>query len=596
MVSGLLVFPRELMEQVVQNLPAESIHHLRLASKGLSIATTGPHFYSLIRRQTINLTPKSLDSLEALIKYDAFNYKVRHVRIMAETFAVASLEHILATGKTSPPEMVLENWLGGDSVVQLRWPLVQLGEEELRKRADDLSWMKAHLETHEELLTSEEGEQEVVNRLVAIFRQLKDLSLDTIELDARFVSGPRSYSRPVAREMVDLDRQLLWARASQLYRLTLTALARSQVAVPNLQILSHAAGCSIPSYDITAGIPGLLANNAGVALAGIKQLAFSFSNRMDHGWERLERVYGSDAGKRERRRQRLQWAEIWDDVYWSDLHGVASEPGSNSGQNTDDSDWDSDDSEYDARIAADKNSEIRGRYSDIAVQAICRDNFPGFAQLLQQMRNLESLDVHMYQTLVYESNEGRPMYHYYYKVFNNVIDQGLRFQHLKHVALSGLWLRPDSLVAFMQGHLQVTSLELQNVGIPMYVSGQTSWGVALAELAQDAVAQRSALASVFCSYLGSEPQVSGAISSNSHNFLRVGEPIRDEWLHRGWVSRWQKGVFLSGRRVLRDEFTLEDAFGQGRSSRRGGLVDVPDSRSWGMVEAQWEDRYGRNYH
>ena len=55
------------------------------------------------------------------------------------------------------------------------------------------------------ILTIEEGEEEVVNRLASIFRWKKKFQLDTIEVDARFVNGPGLFSKPVALDIVDAD-------------------------------------------------------------------------------------------------------------------------------------------------------------------------------------------------------------------------------------------------------------------------------------------------------------------------------------------------------------------------------------------------------
>jgi hypothetical protein len=254
----LLDLPPELIEQILRNLPVGCIKSLRLVNKHMSVAVLGPCLHSFLVCQTTNLTPSSLSSLELLLRNDVFGHHVRHVRVMAETFAIASAENMLATGLRHPTESTLTNRHGDSFVVQLDRPMFKANEESLRELAESLEWMKAQLKAHEMVLTTDEGEEEVVNRLASIFRWKKNFPLDTIEVDARFVNGPGLFSRPVALDMVDLDRQRLWARASQVYRLTMTALARSGVSVPNLRIYSDTTGCSVPSYDVTVGLTGLL--------------------------------------------------------------------------------------------------------------------------------------------------------------------------------------------------------------------------------------------------------------------------------------------------------------------------------------------------
>jgi hypothetical protein len=477
--------------------------------------------------------------------------------------------------------------------------MFKANEESLRKLAESLEWMKAHVKAHEMVLATEEGEEEVVNRLASIFRWKKNFPLDTIEVDARFVNGPGLFSRPVALDMVDSDRQRLWARASQVYRLTMTALARSGLSVPNLRIYSDTTGCSVPSYDVTVGLTGLLDVGLARSLVFVKNLAFSFSTRMDHGWERMEQVYGSEVARVEKRRQRLQWDQIWDEMQWEDMHGV-TETDDEADCNTDDSDWDSD-PEHDADIAAEKGSEIRGRYGDTMPQSLCRSNFPGVALLLQHMPNLETLDLHMYQTLEYEAYGGGSRLDYYAAVFKHIVDAGLHFRQLKNVILRGLCVSANDLLTFLERHPRIESLELHNVMLATRVGHtNTPWSTVLTKLRRNAIQQGASLSSVLCSNLYDTARVFHEQRRDPHNFLRRHEALESEWIERWWVRSRLGAPVLSTRKVLREEFEREDAFGQDciTPRARGNITErwTPPTKIPGEeLQALHGDRYGRTY-
>jgi hypothetical protein len=413
------------------------------------------------------------------------------------------------------------------AVVQMDRPMIKGTKEKLRELARSLEWMKVHVKAHEMIPTTEEGEEEVVNWLASIFRWKMHFPLETIEVDAQFVNGPGLFSRPVAHDIVESDRQWLWAQASQVYRLTMTALARSGVAAPNLRMFSDMTGCSVPSYDVTVGLTGLPRS-----LVFVKNLAFSFSTRMDHGWERMEQVYGSKVAKIEKRRQRLQWNQIWDEIHWEDMHGVRAAD-EEADCNTDDSDRDSD-PEQDAGIAAEKGSEIRGRYGDTMPQSLCRDNFPGVALLLQHMVNLETLDLRMYQTLEYEAYDGGSRLHHYAAVFKHIVDAGLHFRQSKNLILRGLCLGADDLLTFMERHPRIESLELHNVMLATRV-GHTPWNTVLTKLCRNVVRRGAALSSIFGSNLYDTTRVFHEQWRHAHNFLRRHEALESEWIERWWV-------------------------------------------------------------
>ena len=160
----LLDLPLEFMEQILRNLPVGCIKSLKLVNKHMSVAVLGPCLHSFLVCQSTNLTPSSVSSLELLLRNDVtlFGRHVRHVRVMAETFAIASAENMLATGLRHPTESTITNRHGDNFVAQLDKPMFEANKGSLRELAESLEWMKAHVKAHEMILTTEEGEEEVV--------------------------------------------------------------------------------------------------------------------------------------------------------------------------------------------------------------------------------------------------------------------------------------------------------------------------------------------------------------------------------------------------------------------------------------------------
>ncbi|KAG7405909.1 hypothetical protein LZL87_007610 [Fusarium oxysporum] len=525
---------------------------------------------------------------------DVFGRHVRHVRIISETLAIDSAENTLATGLYHTAESTLTNLYGDEFFVQLDKPMSKATDEQLKKLAVDLEWMKTHAEAYEMAFRTEK-EEEVVNRLAHIFRWREHSMLDTIELDARFVDGPGLFSRPVARHIVHSDRQRLWARASQVYRLVMMAWARSGVAISSLLIYTNTTGCSVPSYDVTVGLPGLVDAGLARSSAIVKDLAFSFSTRMDHGWERLEQVYGQKVAAVERRRQRLHWQEIREEIDWQDMHGIiATTEGAD--YTTDDSDWDSD-TEFDVGILDEKGSEIQGRYGDTMPQSLYRDNFPGISRLLQHLPNLQKLDLHMYQTLEYEAYDGGSRLHYYEAVFKHIVDAKLQFRQLKTLILRGLFVDAEDLLTFMRHHSGIERLELHNAMLGPR-PGYPGWNNVLTTLCRSAVHHGTSLSVVFCSGLYNTSRTFRGQWGHPHNLLRSHEELKGQWVERWWLRSRQGRPVLWTREVLRDEFEHENAFGE-----EGGVQGAKNTAQWtppaGLpmeeLRVLQEEEYGRTY-
>jgi hypothetical protein len=267
--------------------------------------------------------------------------------------------------------------------------------------------------------------------------------------------------------------------------------------------------------------------------------------------------------------------------------------------NVDGSDYDSDE-EIDAIIRDAKGSEIRGRYGDNTPEALCQDNFPGISQLLVHMIKLESLDLHMFQTLEYEAYDGGPRLYFYARVFQAIVDQGLRFCHLRHLALRGLRINTSDLVSFLERHRQIENLELHQVMRSDSVLGLQSWKEVLKEICHRTILGQAggSLARVFCSDLGVVPRTARGFNSyRPESLLGDNEELKQEWIDRWWCGHCSvsAGPLLHTRELLRDELASADLFGVVGAENQGRIsIDRAMPTNYPTIEFR-EERYGTTY-
>ncbi|KAJ6445347.1 hypothetical protein O9K51_00106 [Purpureocillium lavendulum] len=558
--------PREISAQIFSPLSVADLKSLRLVNRQLNALATGPCF----ARYTTSLTPRALARTEEFMGHQFLGHLPCHLRIVAECTSSHFARRLPGIGDGAAT---------GEAIIQQADPAYDMALE-----------------------------GRVLGRLANILTWGGRMSLTTLELDARFIEGPDAYSAPADSEATDLDRQRLWARASQTYRLTMTALAQCRAPIRDLQIYSNTYGCSVPSYDISVGLPRRLKDGLAQLGHGLKHLSLSYSTRVDHGWERLPIVYGPHHVAVEKRRQRRYWDQIGDEVEWHEMDGVAaSEDMAPVDFDMDGSDYDTDD-EADGWIQADKGSEIRGRYSDSMPQALCEDNFPGVALFLKQTPNIESLDLHMFQTLEYEAYDGASRLHFYSRVFKAMVDQNLELPRLRRLTLRGVCVNGDDLVAFMRRHPQVESLELHHVILccrRLYAQLR-SWKDVLREVCHPTITGKDnrSLVRVFCTDLCRAPGA-GTVPTTSaghlaENLLGATEHVTQHWIDKGWCDCPRKGTrpILHTREFLQDDFRREDIFDQ---PERGMRLNTNEwnkesaSPTAGQLRAHRERMYGKTY-
>ena len=504
MDNKLSALPTEILHSIIEEFPLDDLAHLRLVCRELGRKVVGKRYLAHFESQTTNLARQSLCSLQTLSRHGRYGKLVRHVRIMAEVPALLSNQTDTQDNPTRDSALEASGELAG-------------------KIREDLSWMQEPADDIEE-----EDVIELLSSIVAWEAHGRG-GIPRVELDARFIDGPgNQYAKPHEPHIVPEEWQALFTRASQVYRLTMAAIVRSGATVPNLEIFSNTICCSVPSYDINVGLKGLVENGLKfkAAVSGIETLALSFSTRVDHGWKGWIQAYGAEAGEVERAQQRRQWASIFDEEEY--VMSDEEDGAENSREDSDDED--EYDADFDKAIENEKGSEIRGRYGDDLPQALCRGNYPGVAGLLLHMTNLQSLDLHMYQTLQYECYaRGCRLYHYH-RVFGALVHRRVVLPQLRRLVLRGLCIRAGDLPAFVERHPRLERVELLNTFLELRPGYGVDWRRELADLAS----RSAGLASLYLcdlSYLNrnSDP---GAFKPLS--LQRVAESFNEEWVRRGW--------------------------------------------------------------
>lgn len=107
------------------------------------------------------------------------------------------------------------------------------------------------------------------------------------------------------------------------------------------------------------------------------------------------------------------------------------------------------------KTRAHKLTSSHARLSEDDSEAVAEGNCPGVAHLLAQMPNLESLDLHLYNTLRGTATS-------YAKVFTPIADD-VNLPFLRHCALRGIRCSGSSLLTFLRRHNDLSTLELHEI-------------------------------------------------------------------------------------------------------------------------------------
>lgn len=233
--------------------------------------------------------------------------------------------------------------------------------------------------------------------------------LATLKLEAAIAQDPSGYtSSSSVREW-----HPVWIRAVQVYRIVMLAMGRSGIAVKNLRIYKASQRCSVPTYDIHEHMPALEASNFAEVAKYIKSVSLSVSTKVDTDMQKIAEA-------------RANLPEV-------DLGYHEAGMGSAAGLLTEDD-----------------------------PSAVAVENYLGVARLLEHMRDLKNLDLHLYRTLKGSMES-------YAKIFSYLVDDIL-LSSLRHCTFRGLYCFEASLLTFLRNHNAIVTLEMREIHL---VSG--SW-------------------------------------------------------------------------------------------------------------------------
>ncbi|KAL8913213.1 MAG: hypothetical protein Q9171_001927 [Xanthocarpia ochracea] len=273
-----------------------------------------------------------------------------------------------------------------------------------------------------DILVSQRSEQQQMRRdesdvqlLAATLRSLRTLDVLAVESVIDQGSEEKLVASSAAREW-----HPIWIRGSQVYQIVMLAIAHSGVAINTLTIYNGSQRCSVPTWDVNQLLPALDSMNFATAAQHIKAICLSVSTKVETDAQKI-----------------------------ADARASMSE---------------ADRAYYEAGMGT--NVDL---LSDEDPMAVADENYPGIALLLKRMPNLETLHLHLYNTLKGSANS-------YVKVFSFIANE-LVFPSLCRLTLRSLYCDEASLLKFLRAHAKIERLELREIHL---LSG--SWSPILEHL------------------------------------------------------------------------------------------------------------------
>ncbi|KAH7411082.1 hypothetical protein BKA64DRAFT_772512 [Cadophora sp. MPI-SDFR-AT-0126] len=381
---ALTSMPLDILGIVLDSLELVDIKNTRLACK--SLATIGPRFKSFIADQTTDLSVESLQNHRELASHPELGPAVKTMVVLAAAFDTSELDRMIKTKRRR--------------IVEVNGPFTsttepKLTDDELAQAESDLAWMHAQ-QAHQRTQTIDES----IDALAAVLRLYG--TLDIIDLDACVIKNPR--------ERVSTAQAGEWhpvfIRASEVYRITTSAIANSELSLNTLLIYRETPRCSVPSFDVTShmaeleALPGFTS-----AFSSLENFALSFSTRVQTDFSKIEAARDG-------------------------LEGAAAAYHNAMGSRA-------------------------GQYSHENPEATMDDNFPGIAHMLCQMPRLDAFDLHMTNTLRGPSTV-------YHKILDHIADE-VKLPSLTQVFFRGLPASEESLVKFIDNHQTISDLTIDEM-------------------------------------------------------------------------------------------------------------------------------------
>ncbi|KAI9844664.1 MAG: hypothetical protein M1838_002083 [Thelocarpon superellum] len=267
--------PAELADQIMSYLDLGDVSSVRLASRVLQLSCAERRFRDFFASRRVSLSEESLQTLVELTAHRVLGPAVRKLSIIATVHDTTKIERQVTTRTTSSTT---------HTGVFFGTTTQDCTEEEMAQARLVLRLMTERKE--EQARMGVTGLD--VRLLTMAFRNLGRLA--ALSLSAEVYQDLTHRALP---ERGGAWRPI-WERASATYRVVLTALAQSHLAVERLGIFDDVRRCSVPVDEIHETMSHAELDGLRHVLAHVRVLSLSFSSRLDLEGEREVEAEGEE--------------------------------------------------------------------------------------------------------------------------------------------------------------------------------------------------------------------------------------------------------------------------------------------------------------
>ncbi|KAL3474601.1 hypothetical protein BJX99DRAFT_231297 [Aspergillus californicus] len=265
MSSILMRMPLEILHTIFACLDLESIKCLRLTDHSLSTICLTPYFLSSIAQPSTDLSDESLFRLEALVRNNILRHKCHTLTISACYHDSNAAETRVATGRFRKAAALRAK------------ASTECLERELTEATEDLAWLKARRHDQEAQTKSD-----TIQRLTPILSGFE--CVHTVRLSAVIVRGHKVQVLPSDRN----PWTPVWARASWVYDVVMSAVRQSGISLRNLDIYRSLQWCSLTCRSYSSPLTSWTVDDLLAVGKDLEVLSVSLSTGIDNrGFSRL---------------------------------------------------------------------------------------------------------------------------------------------------------------------------------------------------------------------------------------------------------------------------------------------------------------------
>ncbi|KAK0720271.1 hypothetical protein B0H67DRAFT_575544 [Lasiosphaeris hirsuta] len=396
-----LPLPTEIVDMIAERLSLADLQNLRLTCREFNSRFTGQHFVGYFKDRTTDLSPSSLERLEAVASHPKFQPIVRRLKVVAVIYDTLATELHLVQFRA---RMNYEEQEGR--------PGRRLAVQELTATEARLRWLNNMLEM--QCQQAEGGFSALIHKLAVIMGKLS--GLQRLDLVSALVTG-EDLSTPGRIVYKDGSNghwhQHLPRRAAEVLYITTTAVIQSNTRLLSLSIYATKRGGCIEAAGIASVLSRLSAwtGELTAALASVSELSLTFSPRI-----------------------RPQNPERDEYVLMVPSAGIGAQA-----------------SAIDVSIGT---SGGQMRIGPDLLMGVVDDNFDGIVALLRLMPQLQTLDLHMFNKLREGNSE------IYDRIFVDIAEK-VYLPQLTTLTLRGMRATTTSLLHFIESPPKLRHLELR---------------------------------------------------------------------------------------------------------------------------------------